>query len=277
MVKQDNKFLKKDLESILKKSSDLGVILKIDKAYSDNHTINVSMTDVVDSKFLRYCPLDNKAVDNIIASIKNKGIIQPTVGRFVGGKYEIVVGRKRYYAYKKMNRPTLPMIIVELEDEEACLMELFYILEQSQHNVVELASLYQFLAVDKSYTKTSLAEITKQSIGQVSNLIRILKLPKEVLVQLSNNEISYGHAKIIVNLPKEKISSIIPKIIKNDLSVRDVESLVRNYNSDNVVSEAEELIKEKLAAKSVRITRNSIRINFKSKRKMAAYMKSLLK
>lgn len=271
-MKQNNGILKKDLESIVKKSSDLDVILKFDKAFNETHTFSVSIDEIADSFIIKNCPLKKESVNTVVSMINNKEIMQPIVCRKVDGKYEIILGRKRYYAFKNLGKPSISIIVIEVNDEEAAFMQLFHILDQTHRNVIEIGAIYSYLVDEKKNSKTVLSEITHQSIGQISNLMRILSLPDEVIVQIADDVISYGHAKVLVNLPTEKIYSVVAKIIKNKLSVRECERIVRNLHSNNEISITEDEIKNKTSATSVRITRDSIRLSFKNKRRFAAFL-----
>jgi ParB family chromosome partitioning protein len=170
---------------------------------------------------------DEEELDELAASIKEKGIIQPIVVR-MGGKpdsYEIIAGERRWRAAQKAGLHDVPVVLVEANDREALELAIIENVQRSDLNALEEAAGYEQLIAQFSYSQTDLAKIVGKSRSHVANTIRLGKLPPLVKGMVSAGEVSAGHARALLAVSDPE--SIAKKIVTQGLTVRDVERIAQ--------------------------------------------------
>ncbi len=232
-MKNQNRIINKSLKNLLEKFSNTDVIPTIEQNYAHESIINLPLKLIEDNLYLKKARISENNLREYEESIKENGIIRPLVVRKIKDHYEIVIGRRLFIACKILNIEEIPVIVVNFSDEETLLVLLADTLEQRSYNVVEVAYLIRNLRDTFNYTNKELSNLLKQSTSQVSNILQLLNLPKEILKDVVNNKLSYGHAKAISRLENDKAILIRNEILKNKLSVRQTELLVNNLNYKN--------------------------------------------
>lgn len=173
---------------------------------------------------------DPKALDELKKSILENGLIQPiTVRRVDREKYQLISGERRLRACSEIGILEIPAYIIKAETKEAMLaLSLIENIQRERLNAIEVANAYKRLMEECSLSQEEIAIKVGKDRTTITNSIRLLKLPLKVQNCLIKNEISAGHARAIINLPSE-ISQleILDKILKENLSVRKVEEIVR--------------------------------------------------
>jgi ParB family chromosome partitioning protein len=173
---------------------------------------------------------DPKALDELKKSILENGLIQPiTVRRVDREKYQLISGERRLRACSEIGILEIPAYIIKAETKEAMLaLSLIENIQRERLNAIEVANAYKRLMEECSLSQEEIATKVGKDRTTITNSIRLLKLPLKVQNCLIKNEISAGHARAIINLPSE-ISQleILDKILKENLSVRKVEEIVR--------------------------------------------------
>lgn len=179
---------------------------------------------------------DEAALQELADSIKAQGVIQPVTVRKMGrDKYQLISGERRLRASKLAGLKTIPVFIRVANDEQMLEMALIENTHREGLNAIEVALSYQRLLEECQLTQEQLSEKVGKDRSTVTNFLRLLKLPPEVQVALRDNFISMGHARAIINVDdKAKQLIILKEIIDKDLSVRQVEELVRSSNIKNV-------------------------------------------
>lgn len=225
---------------------------------------------------------DEAALQELAESIKTQGVIQPVTVRKMGrDKYQLISGERRLRASKLAGLKTIPVFIRVANDEQMLEMALIENTHREGLNAIEIALSYQRLLEECQLSQEQLSEKVGKDRSTVTNFLRLLKLPPEVQVALRDDFISMGHARAIINIDdKAKQLIILKEIIDKDLSVRQVEELVRSFNTKSIktkkqknvlplsfITQADNLSKS-LNTK-VKIDRNnkgkgSITINFKN-------------
>ena len=173
-----------------------------------------------------------ESLDELKRSIIEKGIIQPiTVRRVAEGNYELISGERRIRASQEAGLTTIPAYVIKVSsDEEMLELALVENLQREHLNPLEIAVSYQRLIDECRLTQEEVAQKIGKDRTTVTNFLRLLKLPEKIKDSLSNDEISMGHARALITLPDEKIQlRVHERIVKHGLSVRNVESLVRNF------------------------------------------------
>ena len=179
---------------------------------------------------------DENALNELAESIKVQGVIQPVTVRKMGrDKYQLISGERRLRASKMAGLKTIPVFIRVANDEQMLEMALIENTHREGLNAIEIALSYQRLIEECNITQEQLSEKVGKDRSTVTNFLRLLKLPPEVQVALRDGFISMSQARAIINIEdKTKQLIILKEIIDKDLSVRQVEELVRSLNTKNV-------------------------------------------
>ena len=179
---------------------------------------------------------DETALNELAESIKTQGVIQPVTVRKMGrDRYQLISGERRLRASKMAGLKTIPVFIRVANDEQMLEMALIENTHREGLNAIEIALSYQRLIEECNITQEQLSEKVGKDRSTVTNFLRLLKLPPEVQVALRDGFISMSQARAIINIEdKTKQLIILKEIIDKDLSVRQVEELVRSLNTKNV-------------------------------------------
>jgi len=171
---------------------------------------------------------DEDALNELAASIKEVGVMQPPVVRSLGnGRYELIMGERRLRASKLAGLKTIPVIIRETADNELLREALVENIQRSQLNALEEGAAYQNLLNDFGYTHDELATKVGKSRSAVTNTLRLLNLPASVQRRIAAGVLTAGHARALLALTDEiEIEKLANKIVAEGLSVRAVEELV---------------------------------------------------
>jgi len=228
-------------------------------------------------------------MQELALSIKKNGIIQPiTVKELQDGNYEIIAGERRYRAAKSIGLKWIPAYSVKISNESE-MME-YALIENIQRvdlNPIEEAEGYAILSGKHNLKQKEIAEKVSKSRTEISNKMRLLKLPSIIKDSLRNNEISYGHARALISIREsKKIISIFYQILNKKLSVRETEKIIQYSTHTQYTktrksfSENEKKLQQYLSSKvSININnknKGNIVINFDSMKKLKKIIKLIL-
>ncbi|MDO5571832.1 MAG: ParB/RepB/Spo0J family partition protein [Bacteroidales bacterium] len=174
---------------------------------------------------------DEEALEELAASIRAIGIIQPiTLRESTDGTYQIIAGERRYRASKIAGKETIPAYIRTADDDNVMEMALIENIQREDLNAIEIALTYQKLMEQYGLTQEKLSERVGKNRTTITNFLRLLKLPAEIQMGLKNKLIDNGHARALLPLndPEAQLA-IYEEILKNNYSVRAVEDMVRNF------------------------------------------------
>ena len=190
-----------------------------------------SISDLTRNKYQPRKKFDETSLNELSDSIKSRGIIQPIIVRNSNGnsKYEIIAGERRWLAAQKAGLHEVPIVVIEADDKKALEFGIVENVQRHDLNAIEEAEGYKRLIDEFSYDQEQVAKFIGKSRSHITNSLRLLSLPNEVIEFVKENKISPGHAKILVGL--ENCQLISKKIISKKLSVRQTESLVRAYKT----------------------------------------------
>ena len=169
-------------------------------------------------------------------SIESKGLLQPIIVREKGGYYEIVAGERRWRAAQLAQLHEIPALIKELTDIEVLEIAIIENIQRSNLNPYEEALGYKQLLEKFNYTQEELASNLGKSRVYITNLTRLLNLPDSVLKFLKDGTITVGHARALIGV--DKALEIAKSIVKNELSVRETERLVKEFSKKNLKSKS---------------------------------------
>lgn len=177
---------------------------------------------------------DAQSLEELASSIKKLGVIQPLTVREAGnGRYQLIAGERRLRAAKLTGLTHVPAYIRTADDQAMLELALVENIQREDLDAIEVAISFQRLIEECKLTQEELSARVGKQRSTVANYLRLLKLPAEIQLGIRNRQIMMGHARTLVNVedPKKQID-IYYKIIEGDLSVRQVEELVRELNSD---------------------------------------------
>lgn len=191
---------------------------------------------------------DEESLNELAASIKQIGVIQPiTLRKVDDDAYQIIAGERRYRASLMAGLETIPAYIKTVDDDEVMEMALVENIQREDLNSIEIALAYQNLIESLSLTQEQLSERVGKKRATIANYLRLLKLPAEVQMGIKNRKIDMGHARALVTIADPvKQLAIYNRTLKDELSVRKVESLVKAIN------ESEENIETKRKTSTAR-------------------------
>ena len=201
-----------------------------------NTNINkLSITDLVRNKFQPRKNFDKENLEDLTNSIRERGIIQPIIVRESENnknKYEIITGERRWIAAQNAGLHDVPVIITEANDLKSLEFAIVENVQRHDLNPIEEANGYQKLIDQFKYDHEKVAKFIGKSRSHISNCLRLLTLPKEVIELIETNKLSQGHAKVLVGL--ENALFVAKKIVEKKLSVRQAENLVRVFKTKKV-------------------------------------------
>jgi len=191
---------------------------------------NLSPDSIVPNAQQPRVEFDQEALDELMASIREVGVLQPVVVRPIAGSsgtYELIMGERRLRATKALGLDSIPAVIKETADEDMLRDALLENLHRSQLNPLEEASAYQQLLADFGITQDELAGRIGRSRPQISNTLRLLKLPAAVQTRVAAGVLSAGHARAILAAgDDDAMRRLADKIVNEELSVRAAEAVV---------------------------------------------------
>ncbi len=170
---------------------------------------------------------DENELQDLAASIRQHGIVQPVVVRTVGvNRYEIIAGERRWRAAQLAGFTDVPVIVRDVDDRTALELAIVENVQRSDLNPLEEAMGYEQLIAEHGYTQNDLGEIIGKSRSHVANSLRLLKLPDPVRDMLADGSLSAGHARALVSTSDP--ATLARTIVSKGLSVRDAERLAQN-------------------------------------------------
>ena len=173
---------------------------------------------------------DDDTMEELSTSIKKIGVIQPvTLRELEDGQFQIIAGERRYRASLMAQLKTIPAYVKTVEDEDVMEMALVENIQREDLNAIEIALTYQKLIDTQSLTQEQLSERVGKKRATIANYMRLLKLPAEVQMGIKDKKIDMGHARALVTIADPVVQlNLYNKIIKENLSVRKVEAIVKS-------------------------------------------------
>ena len=213
----------------LKKGLGRGLSSLIGDTAPTSKSLKVSISSIIRNKFQPRKNFNKEQMEELTNSIKERGIIQPIIVRRQSDKYEIVAGERRWQAAQNAGLHEVPIVEIQADDLKSLEFAIVENVQRDDLNPIEEANGYKRLIDEFNYDHEKVAKFIGKSRAHITNCLRLLTLPSEVLKLIEEKKISQGHAKILVGL--ENASVIAKKIADKKLSVRQSENLVRIYKS----------------------------------------------
>ena len=249
----------------IKKGLGRGLSSLIGETKVENKTNNLNLTEIVPNKYQPRKNFDEENLNDLVNSIKERGVIQPIIVRksnMDNSKYEIIAGERRWLAAQKAGLHDIPVVVTDADDLKSLEFAIVENVQRHDLNPLEEAQGYKRLIDEFAYDQDKVSKFIGKSRSYISNSLRLLNLPKEVLDFVEQKKITAGHAKILVGL--DNASFLANKFIEKKLSVRQAENLVKIFRKtkrstsskvDSNIRDLENSISEKIGL-SVSIKNN---------------------
>ena len=199
------------------------------KSVSDqNQTNKVPIADLQRNKYQPRTFFDEEKIMELSSSIKENGVIQPIAVRpnsYEPGKYEIVAGERRWLAAQKAGLNEVPVIVLEIDDKKSLEIAIVENVQRQDLNAIEEAKGYQRLIKEFGYDHEKISKFMSKSRSHISNTLRLLTLPQDILSMIEEGELTAGQARPLIGLPNA--SDIAENIVRKKISAREVESLTK--------------------------------------------------
>ena len=243
----------------IKKGLGRGLSSLIGERELEKNVNKILISDLISNKFQPRKIFEENNLKDLTNSIKERGIIQPILVRKSNddrSKYEIIAGERRWLAAQKAGLHEVPVVITEVDDLKSLEFAIVENVQRDDLNVIEEAQGYKRLIEDFSYDQEKVAKFIGKSRSHITNFLRLLTLPDDVLKLIELKKLTAGHAKILVGL--ENAAFVAKKIIEKNLSVRQTENFVKifkikrqplKFAKDINLQALEESITEKIGLK----------------------------
>ena len=261
----------------IKKGLGRGLSSLIGETKVESKTNNLSLSEIIPNKYQPRKNFDEENLNDLANSIKERGVIQPIIVRkskLENSKYEIIAGERRWLAAQKAGLHEIPVVVTDADDLKSLEFAIVENVQRHDLNPLEEAQGYKRLIDDFSYDQEKVSKFIGKSRSYITNSLRLLTLPDDVLQLVEKQKISAGHAKILVGL--ENASFVANKIIEKKFSVRQAESFVKIFkikknklkdHKDPNIRELENSLSEKIglnvAIKNNKQNKGTITFSFK--------------
>ena len=195
---------------------------------NQNQTNKVPIADLQRNKYQPRTIFDEEKIMELSSSIKENGVIQPIAVRpnsYEPGKYEIVAGERRWLAAQKAGLNEVPVIVLEIDDKKSLEIAIVENIQRQDLNAIEEAKGYQRLIKEFGYDHEKISKFMSKSRSHISNTLRLLTLPQDILSMIEEGELTAGQARPLIGLPNA--SDIAENIVRKKISAREVESLTK--------------------------------------------------
>ena len=218
------------MNSKIKKGLGRGLSSLIGETKVETKTNRLSLSDIVPNKYQPRKNFEEDNLQDLTNSIKERGVIQPIIVRVSNSdnsKYEIIAGERRWLAARKAGLHNIPVVVTEADDLKSLEFAIVENVQRHDLNPLEEAQGYKRLIDEFSYDQEKVAKFIGKSRSYITNSLRLLNLPLEILDMIEDKKLSARHAKILVGL--DNAIFIANKIIEKKLSVRQAENFVKIF------------------------------------------------
>ena len=252
-----------------------GIEKKIYETASNEEIVEIPLDDLRANPYQPRKRFDDESLKELADSIKSHGVFQPIIVKKSIKGYEIIAGERRFRASRLAGRDTIPAIVRAFTDEQMMEIALLENLQRENLSAIEEAIAYRAMLEKLNLTQDELSKKVGKSRSHITNIIGLLRLPKEIQQMIIQQEITMGHARVISKLEsEEEMIRLAHQIVEQKLPVRDVEIISnnpemlkkvkmerKNRNSYLEYKYVEDMLREKLDTR-VKIKEKKIEINF---------------
>ncbi len=245
------------------------ILNEISESSGEKNTFSLKIREIRPNPYQPRKNFDEEALKELTDSIKEHGVFQPIIVRKSLSGYELIAGERRLRASKNAGLTDIPAIVVEMDDKDMMEISLLENIQREDLNILEEAAAYQQLIEKLGYTQEELAKRVGKSRTHITNILRMRKLPTGIQKLVAEGKISFGHARaLLVSEDEDLQTQIAGRIVKEGLSVREVEKLLRRKpklppvkKEDPYLRDVKNTLERKYGT-SVEITKKAITIRY---------------
>jgi ParB family transcriptional regulator, chromosome partitioning protein len=220
--------------------------------------INIPLSQVKANKYQPRAEFNKEKLNDLVNSIKEKGVIQPVLVRRTIDGYELIAGERRLRAAAMLKLESIPAIVKDVNDVDMLEIALIENIQREELNPIEEAKAFERLTTEFNFTQDKIAQMLGKDKSTISNAIRLLGLPQKIQEHISKGIITAGHAKALLGLPAENEQyRVCNVVISKGLSVRETEKLIerrraeagtqkkpvnRDHNLDSIATEMQQAL-----------------------------------
>lgn len=194
------------------------------------------LTDVIANPDQPRRSFDEEALEEMTASVREHGVIQPIVVTPVGGKYRIVAGERRFRSASRAGLTTIPALVRTMSDQRQLEVSLIENIQRRDLNVLETATAYVKLRDQFNLSLEEIgARVGGKSVSSISNTLRLLRLPDSVRKALHEEKMTEGQARPLINVDQETIEKVLPRILNEEWSARKIEQFIVDLKKKNSI------------------------------------------
>ena len=213
----------------IKKGLGRGLSSLIGETKVETKTNKLSLSEITPNKFQPRKNFDEESLNDLTNSIRERGVIQPIIVRKSNDKFEIIAGERRWLSARKAGLHEIPVVVTDADDLKSLEFAIVENVQRHDLNPLEEALGYKRLIDEFSYDQEKVSKFIGKSRSHITNTLRLLTLPEDVIRLIETQKLTAGHAKILVGL--ENASFVASKIIEKKLSVRQAETYVKIFKS----------------------------------------------
>ncbi len=204
----------------------------------DTKTNFIPIADLERNEYQPRTVFDETKLDELSKSIKENGVIQPIAVRpnkYQKGKFEIIAGERRWIAAQRAGLNKVPVVILDIDDQKSLQIAIIENVQREDLNIIEQAKGYQRLIKEFGYDHDKISKSMSKSRSHVSNTLRLLSLPNDIVGLLEEGKLTAGQARPLIGIPNA--SEIAENIVKKKVAAREVEELVKNKKIKNKIDQ----------------------------------------
>lgn len=275
-MKKNKRLLTTPLQQLIETYGQQQVVDQLTQQWKQQAFIELNPHFIEDTPVIKMLTIRSQDLTRAKEEIPFLGKSVFIVVRFVDNHHQLLLGRKYLYAAKMAGLSKIPVIKIVVSDEEALLILLASMRDDTHSAILGLALVCKKLMYDFGYRQETLAQLMHYSRPQISNVTRLLELPTNVQKLLNAGLLSYGHAKILVGLSPERVQTFVDYTLQQRLSVRQLEYLITQEKKGTAEQPVIQEIESTLNV-SLTMHQTSVTFKFKSQQEKEAFLKSLIK
>lgn len=275
-IDKENQILKASLATLVHRFQKTDIIstLKTEYGVATPSLINTEKID--DNKILSKARIHEGKLKTAMQEIAEKGIPSPIFVYQYKDRYQVLYPRISYIAALKLKFESIPCILLDIPENDMLVFLATKLGQNKNTNIVELSLVLNRMKTKYKYTQKDIATMLKCSRSQITNIIRLNRLPDDILKDLCNEKLSFGHARVLLGIKEDKLQDTLSYLYSHQLSVRELERYVYFSNNFDKNLNTQEEISNKFQCKTV-ISPRSITLSFSNDKEREKFIKKILK
>lgn len=273
MKKNNEKILKSSLTTLLHRFSGTDIISGLKEEYQIAPS-QVSVSSIDDNTVLKKARINEKTLERAMSTISEKGIASPVLIFKHKERYQVLYPRIVLIAAKKLKLDYIPCVLISIPEDEMLVFLAYSLNATKNSSIIELSLILNRLLNKYHYKQVEIASLMNQSRSQINNIMRLTRLPDIVLNDITNNNLSFGHARALVGLKESEQIMMVEKVKTEHLSVRELENYLYAKKKHEPFTEKEKKLSKKYQAK-VNLTPNKVTFTFNNPKEREKFIQKL--